>query len=120
MKLAEELRPLEESLLSQRIRRDTARVSCLLADEFREFGASGRIFTKSEVLDLLRNEPPQSLAMQDYVCKSISDDLALVTYRTIRTAEGRAPVEALRSSLWVLRSGRWQMLFHQGTRVPTS
>jgi catechol 2,3-dioxygenase-like lactoylglutathione lyase family enzyme len=26
--------------------------------------------------------------------------------------------ESLRSSLWVMRDGRWQMLFHQGTTIP--
>jgi hypothetical protein len=118
MKLAEELRPLEESLLSQVVRRDAARVSHLLADEFREFGASGRIFSKAEIIELLQFEPPQALTMREYTCKSITEDLALVTYRTIRAAEGHAPVEAIRSSLWIMRHGRWQMLFHQGTRVP--
>jgi hypothetical protein len=44
-----------------------------------------------------------------------------VTYRAVRRDESdHSEVASLRSSLWVIRDGRWQMLFHQGTRVPTS
>jgi len=51
-----------------------------------------------------------------------------VTYKSLSSHENRTPTQALRSSLWVLRSlpGQfdrdpneepgWQMLFHQGTR----
>ena len=47
------------------------------------------------------------------VSREVSDDVALVTYRTIGQ-EGR---ETRRSSIWLLRTSGWQIVFHQGTRV---
>jgi len=50
----------------------------------------------------------------------IDSSTMLVRYRSVRTGEDGTTVEALRSSLWVLWQGRWQILFHQGTRVETA
>jgi hypothetical protein len=33
------------------------------------------------------------------------------------SSELATATHALRSSLWVYRNGRWQMIFHQGTRL---
>jgi hypothetical protein len=48
----------------------------------------------------------------------LTADVALVTYRVVRrdrTEESTAA--SLRSSVWRHHGGRWQMVFHQGTRV---
>jgi hypothetical protein len=49
--------------------------------------------------------------------RELAPGLALVTYRAIRAAPGALAVQSLRSSIWACRDGRWQMLFHQGTRI---
>jgi hypothetical protein len=110
--LANHLRRLEESLLDPELRRDRARVSALLADDFLEFGSSGRIWTRAEILDLLATETYARPEMVDFACRRLAEDIALVTYKTIRTE-----TETLRSSLWTEKSGTWQVLFHQGTKV---
>ena len=46
------LRSLEEQLLQPEIRRSAAKVGDLLADEFVEFGSSGRAFSKSETIEV--------------------------------------------------------------------
>lgn len=109
---------LEERLLQPEVRRDRAEVASLLAEEFVEFGSSGRTFDREQILDLLENEPAARIAMLEGVQQMLAPGVALVTYRSVRPG---APVEpgriALRSSLWVHRDGRWQVIFHQGTRV---
>jgi hypothetical protein len=117
MTLADQLRELEQSLLRNEVRRDPARASALIADDFREFGRSGRIFDKPLILKLLQEEPPIEVKLHDFVCVPLAEQAALVTYRTVRLEPDDEKIEALRSSVWVLRDNRWQVLFHQGTRT---
>jgi hypothetical protein len=117
---ADEVRALELSLLNESVRKDAARVALLLTDDFQEFGASGHVFSKAEVIAALQEERERRIAMQDFNSLMIDSSTMLVRYRSVRTGEDGTTVEALRSSLWVLRQGRWQILFHQGTRIETA
>ncbi|HEV2279484.1 MAG TPA: nuclear transport factor 2 family protein [Acidobacteriaceae bacterium] len=112
--LADELRLLEERLLDPEVRRDRTAVASLLTPEFLEYGSSGRVFTRDEVLELLACEEPICIQLSDYVARLLAPHVAIVTWRAIRP-DG---TQSLRSSLWIRRDGRWQMLFHQGTPVP--
>jgi hypothetical protein len=113
--LTTSLRPLEEQLLDPAFRRDRAAVSALLADTFVEYGSSGRIFTKTQILDHLAAGSPQRIEMADFAVQLIAPDVALVTWRAISHAAPGQPAISLRSSLWIRRDHRWQILFHQGT-----
>lgn len=115
MDVTETLRELEASLLSNAVRKDRARVGDLLAEEFREFGRSGTVYAKAEILAFLRDEEEICVGMEDFVCETVAEGVALVTYRSERTEPDGTMIEALRSSLWARREGRWQMVFHQGT-----
>ena len=121
--IGEELRELEERLLQPDFRRSRPAVSALLADDFVEYGSSGRIFDKQQILDLLGSEPEQHIAIAQFEARPLSADIVLVTYRSMRPdSMGRNGPPApgatfLRSSLWVRREGRWQIVFHQGTRA---
>lgn len=117
--LSAELRFLEESLLQPEIRRDRARVAELLAEDFLEYGSSGRVYDKSRVLNELTAEPPHRIHLTDFHAKPLAPDLCLVTYRTVRPEGPPQPGSCiLRSSIWVRRDSRWQIVFHQGTAVP--
>ena len=118
MDVQQTLLELEQRLLTNAIRQDAQEMSSLLADEFREFGSSGRTFSKAEIIDLLRSEPSVCLSLKTFEAYPISEQVVLVTFRAVGEVEGAPPIESLRSSLWVHRDGRWQLLFHQGTRVP--
>ena len=117
MARTEELRELEQRLLIGCVRKDAARVAALLADDFREFGSSGTVYSKTEILALLQAEEEIQVGMKDFACQPIAEDAALVTYRSERISGNNVMTAALRSSLWVVRDARWQMLFHQGTPV---
>jgi hypothetical protein len=106
------LSTLERRLHDPSVRRDLAEVDRLLAGDFREFGKSGRVYDKAAILALLANQAPALIASDDFALTLIAPGAALLTYRS--TSSG---MTALRSSLWVHRDDRWQMLFHQGTHV---
>jgi hypothetical protein len=116
--LAVELRKLEERLLDPVVRCDRSAMASLLAAEFVEFGSSGRVFTREQVLDLLATEMPCHVKLADFSAQPLSPEVVLVTWRSIRPDGPPVPGEAfLRSSIWIHRDNRWQMVFHQGTRA---
>jgi len=110
---------LEESLLDAAVRRDRKKMRSMLAENFLEFGSSGRVWTRNSIIELLSQETGfVAPAIEDFRCAFLSDDVTLVTYRTVRTDPDTGEVLAsLRSSIWVNESGGWRMRFHQGTRT---
>ena len=112
------LRQLEECLLQTDARRSVEVISNLLLDDFVEFGGSGRVYNKQQVIETLPNEEAICFFISGFCVKPITDGAALVTYRAVRSngAAGTTS-ESLRSSVWVIREGKWQMLFHQGTPI---
>ena len=112
--LVAELRALEERLLDPAVRAVPGQVRALLAPEFVEFGASGRVFSRDAILAMLAAEPPR-LARQarGFKVRQLAPGVALTTWRVLRD-DG---IETLRSSVWQQQDGRWQMVFHQGTQA---
>jgi hypothetical protein len=116
MEYSEELQGLEERLLDPAVRKNPAELRKLLAEEFREIGASGTQYDREEIIAALERETPTQVELHDFSAMPLADDLVLVIYRTVRREE-RCVKEARRSSIWIRRGGRWQMRFHQGTRM---
>lgn len=114
--LCETLRRLEGELLDASLRHDMGYLEPIFVEEFREFGSSGRVFDKEKLMEDLRNEPMYHITLDRFECTPLGPEAALVTYRSTRVSTPRNIV-AHRSSVWVHRDGRWQMLFHQGTRA---
>ncbi|HEX3373532.1 MAG TPA: DUF4440 domain-containing protein [Edaphobacter sp.] len=115
--LAAHIFRLEQQLLEPSIRRDAAALTSRLAEDFREFGGSGRIYTRQQIIDALAAESPRTIILSDTCCQQLAEDIALLTYRSTRTIALAAASHALRSSLWIYPDNRWQMLFHQGTPI---
>ncbi|WP_348263828.1 DUF4440 domain-containing protein [Telmatobacter sp. DSM 110680] len=111
-----ELRRLELRLMDPAVRHDRANVASLLADDFVEFGASGRVWTRDSILELLATERFDAPVIEDFRCRMLGEHVALVTYRAVRMKPEGERAATLRSSLWMRKSGNWQMYFHQGTK----
>ena len=114
------LRRLEEELLKPEVRHSPGQVGDLLSDDFVEFGSSGGVFNKQQVIEALEQEGPPDptirLSLVDFIARRLASDVILVTYRTIQEGDpGTQRESRLRSSIWKLIEGRWQMVFHQGT-----
>jgi hypothetical protein len=108
-----QLRHLEEQLLQADVRASAERLDALLADDFIEFGSSGRVFDKKRIVKLLPEETPINLSLNSFKSRMLSETIALVTYRA--TSGSKPAVYTLRSSIWRLSNGQWQIVFHQGT-----
>ena len=114
------LRRLEEGLLKPEVRHSPGQVGDLLSDDFIEFGSSGGVFSKQQVIEALEQEGPPDptirLSLVDFIARKLASDVILVTYRTIQDgSSGTRQASRLRSSIWKFIEGRWQMVFHQGT-----
>jgi len=118
--LAQLLCELEERLLRSDVRRSPAAVGDLLADDFVEFGSSGRVSNKQEIIDALRGEATTSQrSVLDFRTSVLAPGVVLATYRLAWSdSDGEAPKQSLWSSIWKLIGERWQMVFHQGTVSP--
>ena len=91
----------------------------LIADDFEEFGASGRRWDRAAVLALLERTPTSDVTIGAFTTIPLTEQVILVTFRTASLSAGNPPRYAWRSSLWVRRDGRWRLRFHQATPTTT-
>jgi len=103
----------ELRLLQPDVRRSRADVGALLDPEFAEFGASGRRWSRAEILASLAGEDrEEAVAVHDLRAVRIAEGVVLVTYLS-DDGEQRCN----RSSLWRRTAAGWRVYFHQGTPV---
>jgi hypothetical protein len=116
--LASHLEALERQLLDLGTRSLPGEAGDLLAAEFREFGKSGRAWTRSAVIAAMATETEQiNYRLEDFAVQELGTDFALVTYACYVADADGVESKALRSSVWQRDAdGAWRMLFHQGTR----
>jgi ribonuclease HI len=99
---------LERRLLAPGVRSDAAAVIALLHEDFREFGASGRVYDRKTIVEALLSAPGGGAQASDFRATRLGPDAVLLTYRTTPPS--------LRTSVWVRGDdGAWRMLHHQGT-----
>ncbi|HEU4346042.1 MAG TPA: nuclear transport factor 2 family protein [Candidatus Binatia bacterium] len=90
--------------------------SSLIADDFLEFGASGKVWTKAEIISAMSQWNPIERIVEEFTVRELSDSVCLVTYKVIGVDRQPSPF-SLRSSIWRNNGETWQILFHQGTSV---
>jgi hypothetical protein len=111
---------LEISLLKSEIRSSTNDLDLLLADDFREFGSSGKIYDKKLILERLPRDTqisPVEFLVSDFKIQELAENIILATFKTGETLHDKSHVVAVRTSIWRRNNNNWQMVFHQGTPV---
>jgi len=106
-----ELVELEWALWRAETRFDLEFMEGVLADDFREFGRSGRVYERADTLAVTGESIDANL--RDVQVQMVAEGVALVTY--VSEVRHETLDLANRSSVWVWRDGRWQLRFHQGT-----
>ncbi|MDP9987694.1 ribonuclease HI [Arthrobacter oryzae] len=101
---------LERELLGPLVRGDIGRTAVLLHPDFMEIGSSGRVWTRDAMMMALEEDPGERTDIEILGADRIGTSAVLLTYRSFARSG-----TTLRSSLWVLDSGRWRLRFHQGT-----
>jgi len=104
----------ERSLTDPAVRRSVSLVSDLLHAEFTEVGSSGEVYERDAMIEMMTSESPGEVIIRDFTAEQLSEDAVLVRYRSV----GTSGQEARRSSIWIRSGERWQLRYHQGTRVP--
>ncbi len=109
-------RQLEERLIQPNVRQSVDELAALLADSFVEFGSSGRIYHKQDIIAALQSETVSQITISDFQMQKLGTEIVLVTYKATRQTF-TAAAHSLRSSIWQCISGQWQIVFHQGTPI---
>lgn len=102
----------ELRLLDPGVRVSPEQVRASLHHDFREVGASGRVWDRTTVVQATAGHADDAPTAADVHAVHLAPDVVLVTY----TANSRHG-ESLRSSVWVRVDGRWLLRHHQGTRA---
>ena len=122
--LALQLRALELRLHEPGVRASMQDLGALLHPDFLEHGRSGRRYDRAAILARLSGAGaaeaaarPPDIVTRDFECRQLSQDLALLSYRSAhRGPDGALVRHSLRASLWQRSDdGAWRMRFHQGT-----
>ena len=112
---------LELQHLDSNVRASQEHLSSLLADDFVEFGASGNVWNKADVIHSITREAGDTLyQIENYRVSRLGEHYVLATYQLSakdHTAPESTPRRSLRSTVWKSVGQQWTMLFHQGTPV---
>jgi hypothetical protein len=116
--IASMIESLEHQLLDLGVRSSPERVGDLLSADFREFGKSGHIWSREEIIAAMATERhPLRYRLEDLTVKRLGEDAALACYALHVAGSGGTETKALRSSVWQREpDGKWRLLFHQGTK----
>jgi len=87
-----------------------------IADDFVEFGLSGKVWSKPEIIAAMAEWSPIDRIVESFTVRELSPNVCVVTYKVIRTDRQHNPY-ALRSSIWRNDGKTWQIVFHQGTNI---
>lgn len=104
---------LERRLLQPSVRASSRELAALLDPDFREVGASGRVWDRASIIESLTQVGAASTSIRDEEMEAsvLADGIVLLTY--VSDAAGR---RARRTSIWKLdEAAGWRLLHHQGT-----
>jgi hypothetical protein len=102
----------ERELQTAAVRADKERLTELLAPDFEEIGASGRVWDLQSILEMLLAENDQTPDIEVYglMGRVITEDVVILRWQSVR---GDRRVH--RTSLWRRRPEGWRLVHHQGT-----
>ncbi len=103
-----EILHLEKALLSNEVRRNVEALSELIADDFIEFGKSGKVWNKGDVLASLPLENEIQYEIANFRVTFETSSIVCVEYQLSEDGE-----ISLRRSIWKFIDERWQMVLHK-------
>jgi hypothetical protein len=109
-----ELTRLEEEMWREATRYDLAFQEKRFAPDFVEFGRSGQVYSRKQIIVTNGLGIRAVLPLPNLSVRLLGMDTAQVTYESQVTYEGSVQY-AHRSSIWSRIGGIWVMRFHQGT-----
>jgi hypothetical protein len=108
------IRELEESLWRPATRFDRAHMERVLHADFTEFGASGRTYTRADIVATPEIPFEARLPLPDFEASELTDAVLFLTYVS-DVDYGDSVVTANRTSIWIRTPAGWQLRHQQGT-----
>lgn len=116
MEIKDKIFELENRLQQPDVRRSPELLNDLISEDLTEFGSSGQMYTKNDVLVNLPSSPEIKFIMSDFRINVLSDNVVQSLFKTEKTnLENGKVSKSLRCSVWRNENGKWRMIFHQGT-----
>jgi hypothetical protein len=108
------LERLEEALWRNETRFDTSFMNKVIAADFFEFGRSGRVYQRQDILTIEGRFIDAVLPLPDFQARLLNDNTAHITYNSAVKSDGILE-HTRRSSIWSRTENGWVLRFHQGT-----
>lgn len=108
------LQKLEEALWRSETRFDPDFMERVLAEDFSEFGRTGRTYTRQEIITSPSQPIDAVLPLPNFQARLLTDDIALINYNSVTTYAGIVEY-GRRTSIWNRTPDGWKLRFHQGT-----
>ncbi len=116
------LAALEKDFAHAEKQHDVEAMDDALAANFLAIAGNGQVYTKAELLPVLKDFQINDYILENFRSVDVRDDVVVLTYseKVLGTFRGeRLPLENVMSSVWHKpKKGRWQMVFHTSTAVP--
>ena len=114
--MLEFLLKLEMSLWIEETRNNQEFLERILHKDFMEFGKSGKVFYKKDILEDTSTKINAIFPFENLNVKNISEKTYLITYVASNKVNNKI-IKTNRSSIWIGDTDVIQMIFHQGTLV---
>jgi hypothetical protein len=116
----DELYSLELALARRDVEAIPGGYEAVLHDDFAEIGASGRVWTRAAILELMTSEAPtDAVSIEGFEVAELGPGVFLARYETVGPdpSTGRR-LRRRRSSIWIRDGAGLRLRFHQGTPAP--
>ena len=108
-----ELLELERAMWRAETRYDPAFQEKHFAADFVEFGRSGEVYDRAQII--VDGGGPIDARLENARVRELAADTVLITYDSSVRRDAGTVEYGRRSSIWSRIDGVWQMRFHQGT-----
>ncbi|MEG4009194.1 DUF4440 domain-containing protein [Microcoleus sp. Pol1B3] len=105
---------LEQELWREETRVNTERMNELIAQDFFEFGRSGRVWQRQDTLVAEPSSRDVLRPLPEFHIRLLDENIAQVTYDSAFIYDGVVE-HTHRSSIWSRTASGWVVRFHQGT-----
>lgn len=109
--IKQELVTLELKLQQEDVRSDKKQLAQLVHDNYLEFGRSGKVWKKADLLVSDQKIPQLHIQSSEFSVQKVGERSYLVSYLTTEKETGK---QTNRRSPWVKEENAWQLLFHEG------
>jgi hypothetical protein len=95
------IKTLESWILDPQVRSSVDLMEDILAEDFIEFGHSGRVYERTEIIEILSTMPLGVVEMDDFQMRELGQDHVLTIYRAVRSEQkGAETGVSNRCSIW--------------------